>query len=124
MAFTTIGKQVLMSLAMGETTYNAFDNSHAYLGVGDSSTAFSAAHTDLQAASNKLRKGMEASYPQRSSAVLTFKASFGSSEANFAWNEWAIFNASASGQMLNRKAESLGTKASGSTWVLTATIEP
>lgn len=40
-----------------------FNNGNAALGVGDSSTAEAATQTDLAAASNKLRKGMDATYP-------------------------------------------------------------
>src|SRR5271154_6153221 len=42
----------------------AFDNTNAYIGVGDSSTAAAATQTDLQASANKLRKAMDATYPQ------------------------------------------------------------
>jgi hypothetical protein len=44
------------------------------------------------------------------------------SDANFAWQEWAVFNASSTGRMLNRKVESLGTKTSSAAWTLTVTI--
>jgi hypothetical protein len=98
-----------------------FSNANARLGVGDSATAAAAGQTDLQAATNKLRKAMDATFPSRSAQTLTFQASFTGAEANFAWNEWAIFNAAAAGTMLNRKAEALGTKSSG-TWVLAVTI--
>jgi hypothetical protein len=100
----------------------AFSNANANLGVGDSSTAENAAQTDLQASSNKLRKGMNATYPQISGNQVTFQATFGSSDANFAWSEWGIFNASSSGTMLNRKVQALGTKSSGAVWVLTVSI--
>lgn len=98
-----------------------FSNANAYLGVGDSSTAASASQTNLQAATNKLRKAMDATFPSRASQTLTFKSTFGSGDANFAWEEWAIFNDSTAGTMLNRKVQSFGTK-SGGTWVLTATF--
>lgn len=111
------------------TSITAFDNTNAHLGVGDSSTAAAATQTDLQAASNKLRKAMDTSYPTHtdgtaasSNAEITFRSTFGSSDANFAWNEWGIFNASTSGRMLNRKVTSLGTKAAGSTWQLSTAI--
>lgn len=110
------------------TSVTAFDNGNAYLGVGDSSTAAAATQTDLQASSNKLRKAMDSTYPQHTdgtssgNASIIYRATFGSSDANFAWAEWALFNASTSGRMLNRKAEANGTKASGTTWVLTVTL--
>jgi len=97
-----------------------FDNAAAQIGVGDSSTAASATQTDLQAATNKTYKGMEASYPTSTSQKATFKASFGSTDANYAWNEWVV-KQSTSGKCLNRKVESLGTKSSG-TWTLEVDI--
>lgn len=121
MALTTAGRNFIAEAIINYDTPTFFDNSNAYIGVGDSTTAFNAAHTDLQAATNKLRKAMESTYPQISTNELTFKSSFGSSDANFAWAEWAVFNASSSGTMLTRKVEALGTKSSG-TWVITCTL--
>ena len=116
------GVQLLEDALIG-TAITAFSNANARIGVGDSSTAASASQTDLQASTNKLRKAMDATFPSRSSQTLTFKSTFGTSDANFAWNEWAIFNAaSGATSMLNRKVESMGTKSSGQTWVHTATI--
>jgi len=98
------------------------NNANAYLGVGDSSTAFVASQTDLQAATNKLRKPMEATYPQRSSNVLTFRSLFGTSDANYTWNEHGVFNASTAGVMWSRKVEALGTKTGTQSWLLTVTV--
>lgn len=120
MPLTNVGRNHLTGLAIGEAL-TAFSNANARLGVGDSNTVFAAAQTDLQAAANKFRKAMDATYPQRTTNVLTFRASFATGEANFAWEEVGIFNAAAAGEMLNRKVQSLGTKVSG-VWELTATI--
>jgi hypothetical protein len=101
-----------------------FDNTNAYLGVGDSSTAEDASQTGLQAATNKLYKGMEASYPTYgTSQKATWKSSFGSAEANFAWNEFTVANGSSdAAKNLNRKVSAQGTKTSGQTWELTLEI--
>jgi hypothetical protein len=93
-----------------------------HIGVGDSTTAFSAAHTDLQAATNKLRKAMDGGYPSGASNVITFRSTFGTGDANYAWQEWATFTAAAAGTMLNRKVESLGTKTNTQTWQFTVTL--
>lgn len=106
-----------------------FNNSNAAIGVGDSSTAAAATQTDLQASTNKLRVAMNTSYPTHTdgttstSATITFQSSFGSSSANYAWNEVAIFNSSTAGigRMLNRLVQSFGTK-SGGTWSMTVTV--
>lgn len=107
-----------------------FNNGNAAIGVGDSTTAAAATQTDLQAATNKLRKAMDATYPSHTdgtgsgAATVTFRATFGSSDANFAWQEWIVANSptAGTGRALNRKVESLGTKASGTTWVFTVTL--
>jgi hypothetical protein len=93
---------------------------NAYLGVGDSNTAFAIGQTDLQAASNKTRKVATAS---RASGVLTFVSTYSTSDANYEWIEVGVFNASSGGTMLARKVESpsLGTKVNTQTWVLTVT---
>lgn len=120
MGLTNAYRDHVATLTSGTGT--SFNNANAHIGVGDSATAFAAAQTDLQAASNKLRKAMDATYPQVSTNVLTFRSTFATGDANFAWNEWAVFNASSSGVMLNRKVESLGTKTSAQSWQLTVTI--
>jgi len=99
---------------------NHFDNTNAQIGVGDSDIAASATQTDLQAATNKTYKGMESGNPTSTTQKATFKASFGSSDANYAWNEWVVKH-STSAKCLNRKVESLGTKSSG-TWTLEVSI--
>lgn len=120
MPLTNAGRDVIAAMLIGESTTD-FNNANAHIGVGDSTTAFAAAQTDLQAATNKLRKAMDATYPTRSTNVLTFRSTFATGEANFAWQEWGVFNAAAAGTMLNRKVESLGTKASTQSWQLTVT---
>lgn len=121
MALTNAGRDVISSAICG-AAYTAFNNANAYLGVGDSTTVFAQAQTDLQASSNKLRKAMDATYPSQAGNVLTYRSTFATSDANFAWQEWGTFNASSSGTMLQRKVESLGTKLNTQSWQLTATL--
>lgn len=112
----------IWELVTGEVSGSdhVFDSDHAQVGVGDSSTAAAPSQTDLQAASNKAYGGMESGYPAITDQKLSFKASFGDSEANFAWNEWVVRQAT-SQICLNRRVENLGTKASG-TWTLEVSI--
>ena len=121
MALVNLARDLIADAITGGSSYNKFSNANAYIGIGDSSTAHAAAQTDLQAATNKTRKAMDATYPSRSANVLTFRATFGTSDANYAWNERGIFNASSSGQMLSRKVISLGTKTSSASWQITCT---
>jgi len=114
-----IGIDEIWDLVTGASS-DYFNNANAQIGVGDSSTAANASQTDLQAATNKTYKGMESGYPTSTAQKVTFKSSFGSSEANYAWNEWVV-KQSSSAICLNRKAESLGTKSAG-TWTLEVDI--
>jgi hypothetical protein len=117
------GINELWALVCG-TGATKFDNSNAYMAVGDSSTAADATQTGLQASTNKLYKAMDTSYPTYgSSQKVAHRSSFGSSDANFAWNEISVANGNSdSAKNLNRKVQGMGTKASGSTWVATQEI--
>ena len=104
-------------------TNRLFNNVNAKIGVGDSSTAADATQTDLLG-TNKAYKGQETGHPTVGSQKVTFKSSFGDTEANFAWNEWVVKSVDATTPTnicLNRKVESLGTKSSG-TWTLEVSI--
>lgn len=115
MALTTAGVNFLAQAVAGQGT--AFNSANARLGVGDGTAAFAAAQTDLQG-TNKFRKAMDDGYPEVTPPAVRFKATFGPSEANFPWNEWAVFNAATGGVMLNRAVESNGTKQNNQTWIL------
>ena len=117
------GINELFTILCSSASGTKFDNTNAYIGVGDSSTAEAATQTDLQAATNKVRVAMNASYPTYgTSQKATFQSDFGSSDANFDWNEFGVFNASSAGTMLNRKVSAQGTKVSGQTWRFTVEI--
>ncbi len=112
------GITALQNLLIGAAE-TAFNNANSYLGVGDSSTAESASQTGLQAATNKLYKAMEATYPQISAQKTTWRSVFGSSEANWAWNEFTVASGNSdAADNLNRKVSAQGTKTAGQTWTL------
>lgn len=100
-----------------------YDNSNSYLGVGEDSTAESATQTGLQGSSLTF-KSMDEGYPiYGSSQKATWKATFGSTEANNDWNEFCIANGNSnSAKLLNRKVSSQGTKTSSEVWELTLQI--
>lgn len=115
-----------------------FNNANAHISVGDSSTAAADTQTELQAATNRVRKPMDATYPQHTDSTgtagaksIVFRSTFATTDANFAWNEWGVFNGPGTGgppttgaRMLQRVAGAalLGTKTSAATWVLTVTL--
>jgi hypothetical protein len=98
----------------------AFSNANANLGVGDSNTAPAVGQTDLQAATNKLRKAMNGGFPNAPvNGLEQWQSDFTGAEANFSWQEFAVFNAAAAGVMMDRATSNQGTKTSGQTWRLT-----
>jgi len=103
---------------------NTWNNANARIGVGDSATAPADTQTGLQATTNKLWKGMNATYPlQSGDHDLVFQSDFVSGEAEWAWLEETIVNAATdTGDNLCRQNTSLGTKPAGQTWRLTGTI--
>ncbi len=119
MALTDSGAILLAQLARGAavTPLNA---ANAYIGVGSGNTVFAASQTDLVGAS-KTRKAMDSTYPSGSSNILTYQSTFGTSDANYAWEEWGLFNASSGGTMLGRKVDSLGTKTNTQSWTFQVT---
>ncbi len=116
------GINLLLTLLAGGAG-TAFNAANSYLGVGDSSTAEAATQTGLQAATNKAYVAMDSSYPTYgSSQQIVFQATFGSSVANFAWNEFIAINGNGTGTAFNRKVSAQGTKVSGQSWTLKLTI--
>lgn len=115
------GIDEIWDIVTGTGTPTDYDNTNARLGVGNSSTVADATQTGLQGASS-LFKGMEAGYPTASTQKATWKSVFGSSEANFAWEEFSVDNGATADKNLNRKVSSQGTKTSGQTWTLTLDI--
>jgi hypothetical protein len=99
--------------------YGPYNSTYAQIGVGDSSTAATASQTDLLG-SNKTYIAMDSTYPQISGSTPpsnTYQSSFGSAQANYAWNEF-VLKSTYNSYCLNRKVQSLGTKTAGTTWVL------
>lgn len=124
---TTVGIGVLLDRLAGLGTPVPFDSTHARIGIGDgggSVPTTTAADTALTAPVNFLYKTMVGGYPQRSGTTASWQATFGASDANWAWNEWAIDNGTGGGpgQLLNHKGVALGTKTAGSTWTFTGTM--
>lgn len=122
MPLTNTGATEICKASIAESGFVPINGTNAHLAVGDSSTAFAASQTDLQASTNKLRKAMESGYPTRSSNQLTLRSLYGTGDANYAWNEHGIFSASSGGNMWSRKVESLGTKTNTQSWQLTVTV--
>lgn len=113
MPLLNLARNIIADKVTGGSSYTAFNNANARLGVGNSATAFSAAHTGLQGGSTDFA-AMNPSFPARTANVVEYEATFATGDANFAWQEVTVDNGT---ETLSRHVESLGTKTSAASWV-------
>jgi hypothetical protein len=136
----TVGLNNMTQLIIGSGGIS-MTQAHTIAGVGNSSANNAAAGDTALATDNTANAYYQnvdgGSNPSQSNGVITAVATFGSGNANYAWNEWCLAvtsgsitpgthlsaTASPSPTMINHKmyASGLGTKSSGA-WALTATI--
>jgi len=116
---------IMTYIAKTAVASRLWTSSLAYLFVGTHSTAASYTQSGLLGASGSRAKyKMDTGYPTVSSNTATWRSTFTSLTANFAWKEYSLrsTNTQTSGKALNRVSLSKGTKASGETWTLQLTI--
>jgi hypothetical protein len=132
----TVGLNLLTSLLEGGAG-TPFAHADAIVGVGAGTTTALVGDTALtdDNSSNAYYQQADSSYPTQSNGTITCVCTIGSSNGNFAWQEWCLatgsggitpgdhLSAVATGVvMINHKVASLGTKSSGASWVFTASI--
>jgi hypothetical protein len=109
-----------------------FDNTDTKIGIGNDATSPAASQTDLLGAS-KTYKAMDGGWPKTRTdegslgyGVFQTKSTFGTGDANYAWNEAVVKNENVgSGKSLCRGTNAgagWGTKTDAATWVATHTI--
>ncbi len=125
---TDAGWNLLMKNVAG-TAGALFSATVGRIGIGDSTSAVAYADTALNAATNKQYKLISAAptVGTTHTAGLVLSASFGSAQANYAWQEFGTDQGTADGTTVaavffNHGLSSQGTKSSGQTWVVTETI--
>jgi hypothetical protein len=128
---TNAGWTRLMNLLTNQGSTQALDATHARVGVGNGTTPAEAyADTDLAASAGSTNRWFQlvSGAGSLGTRTLTFTASFGTADGNFAWNELGLDFGTASGNtvtapLFNHKVGlAQGTKASGQTWTATATL--
>lgn len=113
----TAGATAIFNRLANLGSVTAFDATNGRLCVGNGTAAVSIGQTDLQGAS-KTRKVYDAA-PTISTNTYTAVATFGTGDANHAWEEAGVANSASGAVLLNRVVQTFGTKTSGLTWVLT-----
>lgn len=138
---TTVGLARITNLITNTGATQALTAARGALGVGDrggsASDTAAVGDTALTAnGSNAYYMTLDSVTP--SNGVITVVATYASGVANFAWNEWAwvvtnsgtitpgatLASIATGGMILNHKtpATTMGTKASGASWVFTTTV--
>jgi hypothetical protein len=136
------GLTQIINFLTGGAAATTMTNAQTVVGVGTGSTAATTADTTLtnDNTANAYYQGADSTYPNITGpATINNQCTFASGNANFAWNEWCWATGTtisagthlASGSvfttlrsMINHKvpASSLGTKASGASWVFSSTV--
>jgi hypothetical protein len=99
-----------------------FNNANSYIGVGDGTTPASGEQTGLLGAS-KLYKAVDPTYPQVNAQTITYRATFGSGEAAWSWDEFTIASGNSDSAInICRKVENHSVKPSADTWVVSLSI--
>lgn len=125
-----VGWTRLMNLLTNQGATQAYDATHTRIGVGDTTTAAAYTDTDLAAATGASTRQWKlvSGAGSLGTRTLAWSATFGSSEANFHWQEWGVDNGTADGTgastspLLNRAVSDQSTKVSGQVWTPTVTF--
>lgn len=123
---------------------NTFTQAKGITAVGDSTTAFAQAQTDVQAATNKYYMSIDASpgvtrvTTSVTNDTVQAVSTYGTAVANFAWQEWcwgyvtsgtvtanatSLATCGTGAAIINRKVVSMGTKSAGASWVFTTSVQ-
>jgi hypothetical protein len=134
------GLTQIINYCTGGGSATTMTTTQTVVGVGTTATAATTSDTALGSdnTANAYYQGSDATFPSITGpATINNQCTFASGNANFAWNEWcwatgttiAAGTQLASGHvfttlrsMINHKISSLGTKASGASWVFSTTI--
>lgn len=116
------GINALFTLLCSGASGTRFSEANANLIVGIGTATASV--TDVEGTFNGgVKKAMESGYPTYgTNQKATWKASYGTNQANIAWQEFGVLDAAANGRLLNRKVSNQGTKIEGQVWDLSLEI--
>lgn len=133
---TTGGWNQVLSLGFGLIATGSYIGTGTRIGVGTATQAAASGDTNLIATTGptarffNLVTGNAVMAAGTAVRRASLTATFATGDANFAWQEWCIDQATtgsgtgaASGVMLNRAVSNQGTKVSGQTWTATANLD-
>jgi hypothetical protein len=123
------GRNIIASLLLGFTPTPYLATTGAVMWVGSGTAAHDPLDNHLKGSS--VAATMLSGYPINSpNNRMTFRGLYATNIANFEWQEWGIKNSTGTATstagsvyMLQRKQESLGTKASTQQWQLTVDLD-
>jgi len=113
------GATVILQLLTGVSGVNPYNNANAQICISNNNTTPSASQTSLGGTSS-ICLPMNSGYPTVSGSAATFQSTASSSQANFCWYMWGLFNGVT---YLNAVQVNMGTKTSNETWIITVQLQ-
>jgi len=113
------GATVILQLLTGVSGVNPYNNAYAQICVSNNNSTPSPSQTNLGGTQSACLP-MNSGYPTVSGNTVTFQATAGTSQANFCWYMWGLFNGVT---YLNAVQVNMGTKTNVETWTITVQLQ-
>jgi len=113
------GATAILQLLTGAPGVNPYNNANAQICISNNNSAPSPSQTDL-GGTQSVCLPMNSGYPTVSGNTATFQATASTSQANFCWYMWGLFNGAT---YLNAVQVNMGTKTDVETWTITVKLQ-
>ena len=113
------GATAILQLLTGAPGVNPYNNANAQICVSNNNSTPSPSQTDL-GGTQLACLPMNSGYPTVSGNTATFQATASTSQANFCWYTWGLFNGVT---YLNAVQVNMGTKTDVETWTITVKLQ-
>ena len=113
------GATVILQLLTGASGVNPYNNAYAQICISNNNSSPSPSMTNLDGTQSACLP-MNSGYPSVSGNTATFQATASTSQANFCWYMWGLYNGST---YLNAVQVNMGTKTSNETWTITVKLQ-
>jgi hypothetical protein len=113
------GATLILQLLTGVSGVNPLNNANAQICVSNNNSTPSPSQSNLGGTQSACLP-MNSGYPTVSGNTATFQATASTSQANFCWYMWGLFNGTT---YLNAVQVNMGTKTSNETWTITVKLQ-
>lgn len=113
------GATTLLQLLTGVPGINPYNSANAQICISNNNSSPTASETSL-GGTQLACLPMNSGYPSVSGNTATFQSTASTSQANFCWYTWGLFNGVT---YLNAVQVNMGTKTSNETWTITVQLQ-